>query len=119
MTSSEKRELILAALRTDTISESEYNRMIFMLGLVESGPATNILDLEDETILNDLMIDWSHLVEPEQLAAVLSTLRDCEDDMRRADLIDRMIRKVFEYSQTCGLTESEWRLKVECRLPEK
>jgi hypothetical protein len=93
--------------------------MIFMVGLLESGPATNILDLENEAVLNELIIEWANLIEPEQLAAVLSTLRDCEDSMRQRDIIDRMIRKVFEYSQTCGITESEWRLKVECKLPKK
>jgi hypothetical protein len=119
MTPDEKRELILAALRSDTIMPGEYNRLMFMFGLIKSDAATNILDLEDDAVLDDLMVDWANLVEPEKLAAVLSTLRDCEDDRRRTDLIDRMIRKAFENSRTCGISESEWRLKVECRLPEK
>jgi hypothetical protein len=93
--------------------------MIFMVGLLESGPATNIIDLENEAVLNELIIEWANLIEPEQLAAVMSALRDCDDSMRQRDIIDRIIRKAFEYSQTCGLTESEWRLKVERKLPKK
>jgi hypothetical protein len=93
--------------------------MTYRLGLYESGPGTNIIEQEDETILNNLMIEWANLIEPEKLAAVLSALRDCDDDLRRINIIDLMIRKAFEYSQTCGLTEAEWRFKVECKPPKK
>jgi hypothetical protein len=119
MTTSQKREVILAAIRSGAIPENEFNKLIFMLGLYEYGPGPNIIDLEDKTILDEILIEWANLIEPEQLAAVLSALRDCDDDMRRTNIIDQMIRKAFEYSQTCGLTEAEWRLKVECKLPKK
>jgi hypothetical protein len=119
MTASEKREFILAALRSGAIRESDYNQMIFMLGLFECGPATEVIDLEDKTILDEILIEWANLIEPEQLAGVLSALRDCDDDLRRTNIINNMIRKAFEYSQTCGITEEEWRLKVERKLPKK
>lgn len=117
MTRNEKREMILTAIRSDAIRESEYDKLIFMFGLLDKGPSVNILDLEDETVLDDIMVVWSNLVPPEELAAVLSALRDCDNDRRRNDLIDRMIRKAFEQSRLCGLTESEWRHKVESKLP--
>jgi tetratricopeptide (TPR) repeat protein len=119
MTSVEKREMILAALRSGAILDSEYDKMMFMLGLVKNGPAEQIIDLEDETVLTELIIDWAHLIEPEELAAVMSALRDCTDDWRRANIMDSIIRKAFEYSRTCNITEAEWRLKVERRLPKK
>jgi hypothetical protein len=119
MTSVEKREMILAALRSGAILDSEYDKMMFMLGLVKNGPAEQVIDLEDETVLTELIIDWAHLIEPEELAAVISALRDCTDDYRRTNIMDSIIRKAFEYSRTCNITEAEWRLKVECRLPKK
>jgi tetratricopeptide (TPR) repeat protein len=118
MSSADKREFILAAVRTELLPETEYNKMVFMLGLVKSDAAPNVIDLEDEKVLNDLMIEWAHLIEPDELAGVLSALRDCEDDQRRTTIIDKMIRKVFEYSRVCNITESDWRLKVERRLPK-
>jgi hypothetical protein len=119
MTLAEKREFIMAAVRSGAIGESDYTKMIINLGLLESSPVDNVLDLEDEALLDDLIIEWSHLVEPEKLAAVLSTLRDCEDSIRQRNILDRMIRIAFEQTQVCGITEDEWRLRVERRLPEK
>jgi tetratricopeptide (TPR) repeat protein len=119
MTPVEKREMILAAVRSGAILDSEYDKMMFMLGLVKNGPAEKIIDLEDETVLTELIIDWAHLIEPEELAAVMSALRDCTDDYRRTNIMDSIIRKAFEYSRTCNITEAEWRLKVERRLPKK
>ncbi|MFP5263969.1 MAG: hypothetical protein ACLGJB_18965 [Blastocatellia bacterium] len=119
MSPADKREFILAAIRTDLLPESEYNKVVFMLGLVRGGAAPNVIDLEDEKVLNDLMAEWAHLIEPEELVGVLSALRDCEDDSRRSGIIDNMIRKVFECSSARDMTESEWRLQVERRLPQK
>ena len=115
----EKRELILAALRTGAIQESEYDKLVSMVGLLKSGPADNVLDLEDQAVLDDLIIMWSHQIDPEELVAVLSALRDCDDSIRRNTIIDRMIRIAFEETQECGLNEEAWRLRVERRLPKK
>lgn len=73
MTSAEKRELILTAVRSGAIIDSEYDKMMFMLGLVKSGPAEQVIDLEDETVLTELIIDWAHLIEPEELVGHLTT----------------------------------------------
>lgn len=119
LTASEKRELILAAIRSGTMRESDYDKMLVMVGLLKVGPADKILDLEDEALLDDIVAVWANQIEPEELAAVLSALRDCDDDLRRNDIIDSMIRIAFEQTQLCGLTEEQWRLRVERRLPKK
>jgi hypothetical protein len=59
MIAGEKRELILAALRTGTIREEIYDKMMVMLGLVKSGPAAKSLDLENGVVLDDLIIEWN------------------------------------------------------------
>jgi hypothetical protein len=119
MSADEKREFILAAIRSGAIHESEYTKFIILLGLLTSSLSEQVIDLEDETALNNLVVEWANLIEPEELAAVLSALRDCDDDLRRNNIIDSIIRKAFEYSRTCNMTEAQWRLKVERRLPEK
>jgi tetratricopeptide (TPR) repeat protein len=119
MTPAQKRELLLLGIKSGRLVEGEYNKLLFISGMVESGPLEQVIDLEDKKLLNELITRWANLIEPEELAAVMSALRDCEDDLRRADIIDNIIRKAFEYSATCNLTEAEWRTKVECRLPEK
>jgi tetratricopeptide (TPR) repeat protein len=116
---SEKRELILAAIRTTTMSEFEYDRLMVSVGLLKSGPADHILNLEDEETLDDLIVVWANHIEPDVLAGVLSALRDCEDRTRQRGIIDRMIRKAFEQSPLRSLTEEAWRLRVERRLPKK
>ena len=80
---------------------------------------SKVIDLEDETVLNDLIIEWAHMIEPEELAAVISALRDCDDHIRQVNLMDAMIRKLFEYSAACGVSEEAWRKKVERKLPKK
>jgi tetratricopeptide (TPR) repeat protein len=113
MTPSQKRELLLAGIKSGRIVEGEYNKLLFISGMVESGPAEQVIDLEDKRVMDDLIIKWANLIEPEELAAVMSALRDCKDDSRRANILDDIIRKAFEYSAMCNLTEAEWRQKVE------
>jgi hypothetical protein len=119
MKQAERREFILAAIRSGAIPESEYKRMIYMLGLVKGGPASKVIDLEDKARLKHIIMLWCNLIEPEQFAAVMSALRDCKDDWRREAIMDDMI--TLAYQQTYANTESEreWREKFECRLPEK
>jgi tetratricopeptide (TPR) repeat protein len=119
MSADEKREFILVAIRSGAIPESEYTKFIILLGLLTSGLSEQVIDLEDETALNNLVVEWANLIEPEELAAVLSALRDCDDDLRRNNIIDSIIHKAFEYSRTHNMTEAEWRLKVERRLPKR
>jgi tetratricopeptide (TPR) repeat protein len=119
LTISEMKELMLSAIKSSAISETDYYKMMVMVGLMKSGPADKILDLEDEETLKDIAVMWAHQVDPEELAAVMSAIRDCEDRMRQRDILDRIIRIAFEETQECGLNEEAWRKRVERRLPKK
>ncbi|MFP5265659.1 MAG: hypothetical protein ACLGJB_27565 [Blastocatellia bacterium] len=118
MTLADKKEFILRAVRAELLPENEYNKFIVMLGLAKGGTSRHVIDLEDEEVLSELIVNWAHLIEPDQLAGVLSALRNCKDGARRNKIMDNMIRKAFEHSRTCNITESEWRLKYERRLPK-
>ena len=115
----QKRELILSEIRTTEMSEFEWNKLMVAVGLVKSGTTDKILDLEDEEILDDIAVIWANHVEPENFAAVLSALRDCDDSLRRNDIIDRMIKKAFQQTHLTRMSEEAWRLEVERRLPKK
>jgi tetratricopeptide (TPR) repeat protein len=119
MNLAEKREFIMAAIKSGRIPESEYKKMIYLLGLVESGPANQIIDLEDAALLNNIIMRWCNLIEPEQFAAVMSALRDCKEDWRRKTIMDDMIAIAYQQTSSNINSEREWREKVECRLPEK
>jgi tetratricopeptide (TPR) repeat protein len=119
LSSEQKRELVLAAIRTGSYTPFDYDRFLVMVGLLEIGPSDKILDLEDEEILDDVAVIWANHVEPDNFAAVLSALRDCEDRSRRNEIIDRMIKKAFQQTHQTRMSEEAWRLEVERRLPEK
>jgi hypothetical protein len=93
MNVAERRELIMAAIKSGAVPESQYKRAIYLLGLVESGPANQILDLEDAALLSKIIMKWCNLIEPEQFTAVLSALRDCKDDLRRNEIINLLRNK--------------------------
>lgn len=114
----EKRDLILAAIRATPMNEFEYDRLIVALGLLKDGPADKILDLEEEQIIDDIGVLWANHVGSEELAGVLSALRDCEDSSRRNGIIDRLIKIAFQQSYRTRLSEEAWRLEVERRLPK-
>jgi hypothetical protein len=118
MTLADKKEFILKAVRAELLPENEYNKFIVMLGLARGATSKHVINLEDEEVLSELIVNWAHLIEPDQLAGVLSALRNCKDSARRNKIMDNMIRKAFEHSRTCNITESEWRLKYERRLPK-
>jgi hypothetical protein len=119
LTPADMRELILAAIKAGAAQESDYIKMMGMVGLIKSGPSDKVLDLEDNAVLDDLIVMWSHQIDPEELVAVISALRDCDDRIRQKTIMDRIIRIAFEETQLCGLTEEEWRRNVERRLPKK
>jgi hypothetical protein len=63
---------------------------MYMLGLIKGGPATDVIAIEDRALLNDIIEVWCNMIEPDQFAAVMSALRDCEDDRRRESIMDDM-----------------------------
>lgn len=118
LTESDKRELILAAIRSGAITGDDYDKLMGMVGLLTLGPADKVLDLEDEEILDDIAVIWSAAIGNEEFAGFLSALRDCDDSLRQKNILDRLITKIFHETQLCSLTEEEWRLRVERRLPD-
>jgi hypothetical protein len=119
LTANDKRELMLSAIRSGAISETDYYKMMGMLGLLNIGPADNILDLENEEVLDDIAVIWPVQIGHEEFVGFLSALRDCDDSFRLKDILDRLIHKVYHETQESGLSEAEWRLRVERRLPKK
>lgn len=115
----QKRELVLSAIRTGSYTHFDYDRFLVMVGLLEVGPADKILDLEDDQILDDIGVIWANHVGPDNFAAVLSALRDCDDKSRQSGIIDRLIKIAFQQTHLSGLTEEAWRLRVERKLPDK
>jgi tetratricopeptide (TPR) repeat protein len=115
----ERAELVLATIKSGEVRESDYIKLAMSLGLLESGPASKVIDLKDETVLDNIISVWCNMIEPEQFASVMSALRDCKDDLTRETIIDDMITIAFKQSHTSMLTEQEWRLSVERKLPEK
>jgi hypothetical protein len=87
--------------------------------LVESGPPEHVIDLEDAALLNSIIMVWCNLIDAEQFAAVISALRDCKDDLRRKAIMEDMITIAYQQTASHRDSEHEWRLKVECKLPEK
>jgi hypothetical protein len=86
LSTDEKRELVLAAFRTGSYNRFDYDRFMVMVGLVDAGPADKILDLKDEETINDIAVVWAHQIDPKELAAVFSALRDCDDRLRQKDI---------------------------------
>jgi hypothetical protein len=119
MTADERADLVLATIKSGAVKESDYVRLVIALGLLDSGPITKVINLEDESLLNDIISVWCNMIEPEEFASVMSALRDCADDLRRANIIDSMIGIAFKQSPTSMQTEQEWRLRVESKLPDK
>ena len=51
LTASEKGELILAVIKSGTLRDDDYDKLMDMVGLLASGPANKVLDLEDDKVL--------------------------------------------------------------------
>jgi hypothetical protein len=119
MNVSDKREMLLAGIKSGAILESDYDNLLFISGMVESGPAEHVIDLEDAALLNRIIMVWCNLIDAEQFVAVISALRDCKDDLRRKAIMEDMITIAYQQTAYNRDSEHEWRLKVECKLPEK
>ena len=75
------------------------------------------IDLESPGVLEEMVSLWINGgIEPDELAAVLSAIRDCDDDLRRTNILDRMITYTFHESRESLALEELWRRKFEARL---
>lgn len=119
MTESEKRELLLSLIHSRINVGMDYDRLLIAVGLVTPGPGANVIDLDDLALIDDIISEWCNLIEPEQFAAVMSALRDCDETVRRKNIIDAMITVAFRQTGASIDSEEQWRTQVECRLPKK
>jgi tetratricopeptide (TPR) repeat protein len=75
------------------------------------------IDLETPSSLEEIITLWINCgIAPEQFAAVMSSLRDCDDDLRRKNILDRMITLAFRETSQSIESEDRWRERVEARL---
>lgn len=115
MATTENKELLIRAIESGEIPPSQYKKLFYLMGMIKFEPGENVLD--NGVVLEEMIAKWVKLIKPEQLVGVLSALRD--DEVRRNEILDRMISKAFEQSGASGMTEEEWRRKVERKLLEK
>jgi hypothetical protein len=120
MTPSEKRAVVASLLFSED-SPAVIDRMLEAAGLVAGYPADEglprRLDLESPDELEELIRRWLNgAIEPDELAAVLSALRDCEDELRRTNILDQMISIAFVETVQHYESERDWRKRVEARL---
>jgi hypothetical protein len=75
------------------------------------------IDLESPGQLEGMTRRWLNgAVSPDELAAVLSALRDCEDHNRRTNILNQMISYAFAETTLHFEAENDWRMRVEARL---
>jgi tetratricopeptide (TPR) repeat protein len=143
MTTAQKRSLILEIAQAVGIGDDVLDRMIKAAGVVEGEdmePLVEPMDGSDmiasksglkpaiepkgialgaKGSLERLISLWVNgECGPDELAAVMSALRDCSDDVRRNDILDRMISYSFYETRECVESEAEWRKRVEALLTD-
>lgn len=119
MTISEKRAMLLAIACDEETQEQEYDKLLEAGGMIQEREGPQEIDLEDEKTINDLVVAWCGAIEPEEFVAVITALCGCEDDLRRKEIVDRMVRIAFRESRFGVKTEEEWRSQYEARLKPK
>ncbi|HST22430.1 MAG TPA: hypothetical protein VLR90_15000 [Blastocatellia bacterium] len=55
-------------------------------------------------------------LNPNDQVAVLSALRDCDDNLRFKNIINEMISYIFRFTQERMQGEAMWRKRVEAKL---
>jgi hypothetical protein len=117
MSVSQKRALVLAQAQCCETSEAVFDRLLQAAGLVVEEDRQNEIDLESPGSLEEMITHWVNGgVEPEQFAAVMSALRDCDDQLRITNILDRMISYAFRETSQNIDCEDRWRRKVEAQL---
>jgi len=75
------------------------------------------IDLEEKGSLEVMMGLWtSGDLDPNDHVAVLSALRDCDNNLRRQNIINEMITYIFRFTQERMQGEAMWRKRVEAQL---
>ena len=117
MTVSQKRDLLLTRAQDLDIPEEVYDRLLLAAVDPANEELSRKIDLESPGILEEMVTLWINGgIEPDELAAVLSAVRDCDDDLRRTNILDRMISYAFHESRQGLVSEELWRKRFEARL---
>ena len=117
MTIAQKRDLILSSAEDLDIAEEVYDRLLLAAVDPVDEQRCRKIDLESPGVLEEMITLWINGgIAPDQLAAVLSAIRDCDDDLRRTNILDRMISYSFHESREGLVSEELWRKRFEARL---
>ncbi len=116
-TTGQKRSLIVDIV--SHLNEVSLDRL-FALAMELDEPQSRRprqIDLEEKGTLETLMSLWtSGDLDPNDHVAVLSALRDCDNNLRFKNIINEMITYIFRFTQERMQGESFWRKRVEAQL---
>jgi tetratricopeptide (TPR) repeat protein len=117
MSRSEKRAMLLEQTYRQDSTADMYDKLLRAAGLVIEEEEPRQIDLESPGVLEEMMTLWMNGgVDPVEFAQVMSALRDCDDEMRRTNIMDRMITCAFRESRDSAECEETWRNRIEARL---
>jgi hypothetical protein len=119
MTVSQKSELVMSLVQSKTLSSYGYNKMLASVGMVKRGASAKEIELDDLAFMADLISDWCNLINPRLFIGVISALRDCDDRVRRTNIMDNMISEAIRQTDDSIESEEECRRKYERRLPKE
>jgi hypothetical protein len=119
MTVSQKSQFVMSLVQSKTLSSHGYNKMLASVGMVKRGASAKEIELDDLAFMADLISDWCNLIDPRLFIGVISALRDCDDRVRRTNIMDNMISEAIKQTDDSIKSEDECRRKYERRLPKE
>ena len=118
MTVDQTSQLVMSLVQSKTLSSYSYKKMLASVGMVKRGVSAKEIELDDLAFMADLISDWCNLIDPRLFIGVISALRDCDDRVRRTNIMDNMISEAIRQTDDSIESEDESRRKYERRLPK-
>lgn len=116
----QKRSLVMEIARDRNTSAEILDKMLEVAGVIGLGEdekpvyKTRTINLEHRGFLQGRVSLWMQgEVSPDDFAAVISAIRDCNDTLRRNIIIDQIISHGFQASPQQIKSEEKWRSLVE------
>ena len=123
MSVGQKRSLVMEVVKEHSISGDTLEKMLIVAGVIgvddDDKPVyqPNTINLEQRGILEEIISLWvDGEISPDDFAAVFSALRDCDDNFRLINILDRMISLSFRSTPDRARSEDKWRRAVETKL---
>lgn len=118
-TPQQKRTIIVDILCN--LDDADLDRLFAFATEIDNQPSRSRrprrIDLESKSTLEDLMCLWANNdLDPNDYVAVLSALRDCDNNLRRQNIINEMITYIYRFTQERMQGEAMWRKRVEAEL---